>query len=112
MISMPTVIDVPLRIDSNGVIRIGNTRVTLETIVSRHQAGDTPEAIQRGFPTVPLADIYAVLAYYLSHQDEVDTYMRGVEAEGEAIRRKFEALPSSKPLTRDSLLARLANKQR
>ncbi len=112
MISTPTVIDVPLRTDEHGVIRVGKTRVTLLTIVTRHQAGDSAEDIHRGFPTVALGDIYAVLAYYLTHQEEVDEYIRQVEREGEAIRRQIEALPSSKPLTREMLSARLEAKKR
>ncbi len=54
------------------MIRVGQTRVTLLTIVTRCQAGDSPEDIHRGFPTVPLGDIYAVRAYYLAHQAEID----------------------------------------
>lgn len=106
MISTPRVIDVPLRTDENGVIRVGQTRVTLLTIVARHQAGDSPEDIQRGFPTVSLGEIYAVIAYYLTHREAVDEYIRQVEADGEEIRRRLEALPSSKPLTQEMLRAR------
>jgi uncharacterized protein (DUF433 family) len=91
------------------VLRVGNTRVTLTTIIARHQVGDSPEDIQRAFPTVALADIYAVIAYYLSHQGAVDEYMRQVERAGEAIRRQFEALPSSEPLTQAMLLTRFAD---
>ena|SRR5260221_4576026 len=112
MIAMPVVMDVPLRTDDDGVIRVGKTRVTLETIIARHQAGDSPEDIHKGFPTVALGDIYAVIAYYLSHREAVDEYIRRVEQEGEKIRHKFEALPSSTPLTRDMLLARTEQKKR
>jgi hypothetical protein len=42
----------------------------------------------------------------------VDEYIQQAESEGEEIRRKFEALPSSKPLTRDMLLARMDEKKR
>ena len=104
--------DVPLRTDEEGVIRVGKTHVTLSTIVARHQIGESPEDIHRGFPTVPLENIYSVIAYYLTHRGEVEEYMRQVEREGEEIRRKFEALPSSKPLTRDMLLARMDEKNR
>lgn len=111
MIATPVIMDVPLRTDKDGVIRVGDTRVTLTTIVARHQAGDSPEDIHRGFPTVALSDIYVVIAYYLAHREDVDEYIRQVESEGEVIRHKFEALPSSKPLTRDTLLARTDKKQ-
>jgi uncharacterized protein (DUF433 family) len=112
MISIPAVIDVPLHTDENGVIRIGQTRVTLTTIIACHQQGESPEDIQRGFPTVALVDIYAVIAYYLAHREAVDAYIRQYNQDGEAIRRKWEALPSYKPLTREMLLARLEQKKR
>lgn len=91
MIETPTVVHVPLRTDEDGVIRVGKTRVTLMTIVGRYQAGDTPEAIHEGFPTVPLADIYAVIAYYLAHRETVDEYIRQEEAANEALLREWEA---------------------
>ncbi len=91
MINTPIALEVPLRTDENGVIRVGNTRVTLMTIVGCYQRNDTPEAIHEGFPTVPLADIYAVIAYYLANRDEVDEYIREEEAEGERLRREHEA---------------------
>jgi uncharacterized protein (DUF433 family) len=91
MISTPTVIDVPLRTDQDGVIRVGKTRVTLLTIVTRHRVGDSPEDIHRGFPTVALGDIYAVLAYYLAHQAEVDQYIANELAEAERWRQDYEA---------------------
>lgn len=91
MITIPAAIDVPLRTDQDGVIRVGNTRVTLMTIVGRHNVGDTPEQIHSGFPTVPLADIYAVITYYLTHREEVDEYIRQAKEEGERLRREWEA---------------------
>src|SRR5690349_1958301 len=112
MISTPTVIDVPLRTDSDGVIRIGKTRVTLVTLISFYKQGQSAEDLHRAFPTVPLADIYAVIAYYLSHQAEVDVYIQQELAAGDEMRRQIEAMPNYKPLTREMLLARLADKQR
>ncbi len=112
MIAIPAVIGVPLRVDEGGAIRVGQTRVLLEVIVVSYQKGNTPEEIHRDFPTVALADVYAVIAYYLANREVVDEYIRQVELAGEEIRRKFEALPSYRPLTREMLLARLKEKQR
>ncbi len=111
MISTPITIPVPLRTDQDGSIRVGNTRVLLEVVIASYQRGDMPEQIVKSFDVLKVEDVYAVIAYYLSHRDEVDEYIRQVDAEAEEIRRKFEALPTSKPLTREMLLARLAEKQ-
>ncbi|HLU12218.1 MAG TPA: DUF433 domain-containing protein [Oceanobacillus sp.] len=104
----PATIDVPLRTLQDGVIRIGITRVTLTTIVVRHNAGDTAEQIHSGFPTIPLVDIYAIITCYLRHRDEVDACLREQEAEAERIQREHEAA-NPPTLTREVLLARLEN---
>jgi len=111
MITAPTTIGVPLQADEFGTIRVSGTRVTLETVVARYTVGDSPEVIHSGFPTVPLNDIYAVIAYYLSNRDTVDKYIRSVEQAGAEIRKKFEALPGYKPLDWDALTARLESKR-
>lgn len=90
MIDTPT-IAVPIRTDEHGIIRIANTRVTLDVIVARYQQGDTPERIHEGFPTVRLADIYAVISYYLDNQAEVDAYLRAQDELAEKTLRELEA---------------------
>lgn len=91
MIDAPPTVDVPIRTDEHGVIRVGKTRVTLLTIVGRYRVGDTPEQIHEGFPTVSVADIYAVIAYYLANQEAVDTYIQRIEAEAVQRRQEHEA---------------------
>ena len=95
----------PLRTDADGTLRVGDTRVRLASIVFRHRQGDTPEQIQQSFPSVSLSDIYAVIAYYLRHQDDVDAYLAKIEAEADRIREEVEARPATKAL-RQKLLAR------
>ena len=82
---------VPLWEDEYGAIRIANTRITLDVIVAAYQHGDTPEAINEGFPTLKLADIYAVIAYYLKNQVAVDAYLRKRDEQAEQIHRELEA---------------------
>src|SRR6266542_4797078 len=65
----------PLRQDEHGSIRVGNTRVLLEFVIRAHQGGATAEEIAKRFETLDIADVHAVLAYYLRHRGEVDEYM-------------------------------------
>ena len=65
----------PLVRDEDGVFRVGGTRVRLDTVVTAYQNGGTPEAIHDKYPSLGLADIYAVLAYYLQHRTEIETYL-------------------------------------
>jgi uncharacterized protein (DUF433 family) len=91
MINTPTIVNIPLRTDENGVIRIGNTRVTLHTIIKSYQLGESPEIIYEGFPTIPLADIYAIIAYYLANRQLIDAYIQQVDEEAEHLRQEWEA---------------------
>jgi len=81
---------IPLRTDSDGVIRVSDTRVTLDTVVFAFLHGATAEGIAESYPSLDLADIYAVIAYYLRHREEVDAYLREREISAEAIREKIE----------------------
>ena len=111
MIATPPTITIPLRTDENGTIRVSGTRVTLDTLIARYNQGDTPEAIHEGFSTVPLTDIYAVVAYYLAHRDEVDAYLKQREEEAQRVRQEWEAEYPPR-ITRSELLARLEEKRR
>ena len=96
---------VPLHTDEDGVIRVGGTRLTLETVVSAFDAGATPEEICDDFPGLELADAYAVLTYSLRHRSEVDRYLAGRRQQAEAIRREIEAAQTYQRL-RERVLAR------
>jgi uncharacterized protein (DUF433 family) len=97
---------VPLATDADGVIRVGGTRVTLETVIDVYNTGATPEEIVQDFPVLHLDDVYAVITYYLRHRQEVDSYMNRRRALAEEIRREVEARFPQTGL-RERLLARL-----
>jgi uncharacterized protein (DUF433 family) len=78
---------VPLIKDAAGRLMIKSTRVPLDTLVAAFKRGESPESVQESYPTVPLADVYAVLAYYLNDCAGVEVYIteqerRGAEAQG------------------------------
>ncbi len=107
MISTPALVAVPLRILDDGSIRVGNTRVLLELVIHAYQRGATPESIVESFSSLNLADVYAVLAYYLQNRAEIDAYVRQMEEEGENMRREAEARDPRLIGLRERLLARL-----
>src|SRR5579863_10338752 len=66
----------------DGNIYVGPSRVTIDSVVINWRDNKrTPEQIHESFPSVPLANIYGAIAYYLDHQDEIDAWIR----EGEEI---------------------------
>jgi uncharacterized protein (DUF433 family) len=84
-------VTVPLRQDADGSIRVGDTHVLLELVICAFQRGATPESIVQSYETLKLADVYAVLAHYLTHQEEVDAYVQTCDDESDALRRRIEA---------------------
>lgn len=81
---------IPLETDSSGVVRVGKTRVTLDTIVAAFREGATAEEIAHQYPSLDLADVYHVIGYYLRRTAEVEDYLRGRTAKAEAVRRENE----------------------
>lgn len=80
----------PLREDVDGVIRVGKTRVPLETIVFAFNRGATAEEIIQQYPAVTLSEVYLVIGYYLQHRTEVDDYIRQQREEADGIRQENE----------------------
>jgi uncharacterized protein (DUF433 family) len=66
---------VPMTISPQGVALVRGTRVPIDTVITAFEQGDTPEEIAQNFSTVTVADAYAVIAYYLQHQAEIDAYL-------------------------------------
>jgi uncharacterized protein (DUF433 family) len=87
---MTTVQTVPLKIDKNGVMHVGGTRVTLETVVESFREGATAEEIVQQYPTLDLADVYAVIAYYLREKKEVEAYLKKQQNLSETVRQENE----------------------
>ena len=82
---------VPLETDMDGVVRVGKTRVTLEMVVSAFLDGASAEEIAYQYPSLALADIYAVIAYYLRRRSEVDTYVRRRQEQAAAMQKQNES---------------------
>ena len=80
----------PLREDASGALRVGSSRVLVELVIRGFQDGATPEAIAQRYPTATLADIYAVIAYYLRHRQELDAYLAAREHRAQEVRQCIE----------------------
>lgn len=95
---------VPLA-EVDGVLRVGGTRVTLDTIVSAFEDGATPEEIAQQYPSLNLADVYAVIGYYLQNQSVIQKYLSERQQQADAVRRQNEARFNPQGV-RERLLAR------
>jgi uncharacterized protein (DUF433 family) len=81
---------VPLKTDLHGAVRVAGTRVTLDTIIANYRRGASAEDIARQFDVLRVDDVYAVLAYYLRHQPEVDAYLAERQAAAAHLRVQLE----------------------
>lgn len=88
---------VPLCVDELGVVRVGNSRVTLDAVIAEYKKGASPETIAQEFDTLDLPDVHATIAYYLRHADEVRAYLRRREEEAATMRKKVEAAGMAGP---------------
>jgi uncharacterized protein (DUF433 family) len=100
----------PLVIASDGIVRVGGTRVTLDTLVAVFKQGSTAEEIVHRYPSLRLGDVYASIAFYLNHQEDVEAYLQQRQQQAQEIRQMNEARFDPQGL-RDRLLARRVERQ-
>jgi hypothetical protein len=81
--------------------------VSLASLITAFRSGATAEEIAQQYPSIELAEVYVVIAFYLRHRTEVDTYLRFQEAREDEVRAENEVRfdPSG---VRARLLARRA----
>lgn len=101
---------IPLKVDANGVIYVGGTRVTLDTVVAAFLEGATVEEIVQQYPSLDLADVYAVVGYFLRQRSEVEAYLRQRQKQAEDVRKQNE-MRFDPHGVRERLLARRSHKE-
>ena len=98
----------PLRVDDQGVIRVGKSQVLLDIVIREFNNGAEPEGIAHGYPSLDLADVYAAIAYYLRHRQEFDHYLDTRRQTAEKLRQEIEAKQPNRVELRAKLQARKA----
>ncbi len=92
----------PVRMDG-GTMRVGKSRVSINSVIYHFKQGETPERIVELFPTLTLSDTYAAIGYYLKHTEEIEQYFQEYEKEAERLRKEIEARQG----TNEALVAKL-----
>ena len=89
----------------NGVPRIAGTRYkVIHLAIERMAYGWSPEELQYQHPDLSLGQIYAALAYYADHQEELDRAIEADEAEYERLRAAAENSPLRQTLRARGLI--------
>ena len=74
-----------------GVYRVGDTRVSLDSIVYLFQEGMPAESMLESYPALTLEQVHGALAFYLGNQKEIDRYLaeghRAAESQHEQARQ-------------------------
>ena len=100
MVAVPII---HISLDERGVAYINGTRIKVRHLaVERNVWKKPPEAIQQDFPQLSLGQIYAAIAYYCDHQEQIDAEIAEEERCAEQMRSQQTTL-----LTRQELIERL-----
>jgi uncharacterized protein (DUF433 family) len=83
-----------VRVDESGVLRVGGSRVMLDSVVAAFSQGHSPETIRQQYPALSLEEVYGSIAYYLGHLDEVHAYLRRQGEVWQTWRARSEERPS------------------
>lgn len=95
----------PIREDSGGVLRVGRTRVSLDSVLAAYNEGAGADEIVVRFPSLTLGEIRAVLGFYHQKREELDGYLMRAEAEEDRLQEETE-LRFPKGEIRERILAR------
>jgi uncharacterized protein (DUF433 family) len=107
VMSLPLTADPPpLATGDDDVVRVGGTRVTLDTVVDAFREGLTAEEIQQQYPALTLTHVYAAISYFLQHRAEVEAYLDARARRREEIRQEAEARFDASGI-RERLLSRV-----
>lgn len=91
-----------------GVIRIEDTRVSLDSVLIAFNQGSTPEQIVYDYDSLSLAEVYAAISYYLQHRIEVDSYLAERAEQNKKLRESNISRFGHKDI-REKLLSRYNN---
>jgi uncharacterized protein (DUF433 family) len=58
-----------------GAYRIGNTRVSLDSLVYLFREGMSAESMVESYPALTLEQVHGALAFYLASKKEIDRYL-------------------------------------
>lgn len=92
--------------EAGGEVRLTGHRILLPHVVRAYRDGYSPEMLWEQFPTLSLAHIHKVIAFYLENQAVIEEYMTKRDAE---IDKQAAAHPPR--FTLAELRARLAAKR-
>lgn len=86
--------------DPDGFIRLSEHRIGLQHLVFYYNEGYSPEMLAEHYPTLSLAHIHKVIAFYLENKNDADAYIAHCQAENDAFRAAAPRGPDRSELRR------------
>src|SRR5262245_37220069 len=83
-----------VRMDKHGALRVGKSRVMLDSVVAAFERGQSAETIRQQYPALSLEEVNGAITYYLTHRAQVGAYLRRQREVWEHWRAKAEAASS------------------
>ena len=109
MISVVSTSEIKLTETESGVLRIGDSRVSLDSVIVAFNQGSAPEQIVYDYDTLSLSDVYAAISYYLQNRETVDAYLAKRAKQNEKLREANDVHFGHQGI-REKLLARRREK--
>ncbi len=66
--------------DEHGVMRVGQTRVMLDSVLASFVEGCSAETIVQQYPALSLEEVYGAITFYLGNRETVDPYLARQDA--------------------------------
>lgn len=82
----------------------GTSMKIVELVTSIHAYGWSPEELHFQYPHLSMSQIYAALAYYWEHKEEIDADVKRRFEYSEQLRQETGESPLAKRLRREGLI--------
>jgi len=80
--------------ERNGGYYVAGTRISLDSVVYRFRAGDSPDEIREQYDLLTLPQIYRAIAFYIENRELVD---RSIEQKLEYVKANTVPLKEANP---------------
>jgi uncharacterized protein (DUF433 family) len=72
----------------DGAYRVGETRVSLDSLVYLFREGMSAESMVESYPALTLEQVHGALAFYLANQKKIDAYLADGQRAAESQHRQ------------------------
>jgi uncharacterized protein (DUF433 family) len=64
---------------TDGLYRVGGTRVSLDSLVDLYREGLSVESMVDSYPALSLEQVHGAIAFYLANKRDIDAYLEESE---------------------------------